>query len=225
MAIDAGEQALVHISVYNQRIILPKQGPAAAEAQSLAEGVLSFDEYNFVEYCPQRREAETRLPGRPGRGEELDHRPLHHEPLRRVAQRTCGETQSTVGIDFNVRDVSRGGQVYRLQMWDTAGQERYRSLIPTYLKNAQCAIFVYDVTRQSSLQDVQMWQKLFREHQDAPGVLVANKTDLTAARYASAHAGRSRARRANRPPPSSSSGTSRSRPRLAGRCPSSSIRS
>lgn len=36
-------------------------------------------------------------------------------------------------------------------MWDTAGQERYRSLIPTYLKNAQCVIFVFDVTRSISL--------------------------------------------------------------------------
>jgi small GTP-binding protein len=108
-----------------------------------------------------------------------------------------------VGIDFNVRDISRSGQLYRLQMWDTAGQERYRSLIPTYLKNAQCAVFVYDVTRQSSLDDVQMWLKLFKEHQDAPGVLVANKTDLTAARYTPSDAGRSRARRENRRQPSS----------------------
>lgn len=69
--------------------------------------------------------------------------------------------QSTVGIDFNIRDISRSGQVYRLQIWDTAGQERYRSLIPTYLKNAHAAVFVYDVTRQTSLENVQMWHKLF----------------------------------------------------------------
>jgi GTPase SAR1 family protein len=59
--------------------------------------------------------------------------------------------KSTVGIDFNVRDIPKNGLVYRLQMWDTAGQERFRSLIPTYLKNAQCAVFVFDVTKQSSL--------------------------------------------------------------------------
>jgi small GTP-binding protein len=100
-----------------------------------------------------------------------------------------------VGIDFNVRDATRGGQVYRLQMWDTAGQERYRSLIPTYLKNAQCAVFVYDVTRPSSLQNVQMWQKLFHDHQDAPGVLVGNKTDLSAARKVSREEGEEAAAR------------------------------
>ncbi len=30
--------------------------------------------------------------------------------------------QSTVGIDFNVKDINKNGQYYRLQMWDTAGQ-------------------------------------------------------------------------------------------------------
>lgn len=129
-----------------------------------------------------------------------------------------------MGIDFNVRDLSRGGQVYRLQMWDTAGQERYRSLIPTYLKNAQCAVFVYDVTRPSTLEDVKMWQRLFREHQEAPGVLVANKTDLSAGRYADPHAGRSRARRARRPLPCSSSSTLRFQPRPANAYPSSSMK-
>jgi GTPase SAR1 family protein len=31
-------------------------------------------------------------------------------------------------------------------LWDTAGQERYRSLIPSYLKDAVCAIFVFDLS-------------------------------------------------------------------------------
>jgi Ras-related protein Rab-6A len=87
-----------------------------------------------------------------------------------------------VGIDFNVRDLTRNAHTYRLQMWDTAGQERYRSLIPTYLKNAHCAVFVYDLTKHSSLDNLKGWYKLFSEHQNAPGVLVANKSDLTAAR-------------------------------------------
>jgi Ras-related protein Rab-6A len=90
--------------------------------------------------------------------------------------------QSTVGIDFNVKDICKKGQNYRLQMWDTAGQERYRSLIPTYLKNAQLAVFVYDVTKESSLNSIRMWHKLFKEHQDAPGVVVGNKVDLNGAR-------------------------------------------
>ena len=68
-------------------------------------------------------------------------------------------------------------------MWDTAGQERYRSLIPTYLKNAHCVVHVFEVSKRSSLDGVRNWHKLFLEHQQAPGIIVGNKTDLTAARY------------------------------------------
>jgi len=34
----------------------------------------------------------------------------------------------------------------RLQLWDTAGQERFRSLIPTYLKDASIAFIIFDLT-------------------------------------------------------------------------------
>ena len=76
-------------------------------------------------------------------------------------------------------------------MWDTAGQERYRSLIPTYLKNAHCVVFVYDVTKTKSLDNLSDWYKLFAEYQEAPGIVVGNKTDLTAARYPPSDAERS----------------------------------
>lgn len=34
----------------------------------------------------------------------------------------------------------------RLQLWDTAGQERFRSLIPSYLKDATVTFVVFDLT-------------------------------------------------------------------------------
>ena len=52
--------------------------------------------------------------------------------------------QPTIGIDFIGKNVSHNQISCRLQLWDTAGQERYRSLIPSYLKDAICAIFVFD---------------------------------------------------------------------------------
>lgn len=54
LAIDTGEKALAHI-VYNQRIYIPIQDynlNCHKQALSLIrKGILSFDEYNFVEYC------------------------------------------------------------------------------------------------------------------------------------------------------------------------------
>lgn len=54
--------------------------------------------------------------------------------------------QPTVGIDFMVKNITHKGKNYRLQLWDTAGQERFRSLIPGYLKDALCAIFIIDAS-------------------------------------------------------------------------------
>lgn len=67
-----------------------------------------------------------------------------------------------MGIDFNIKEVKRGDDVFRLQLWDTAGQERYRSLIPTYLKNAHCVVLVYDITKSSTFGSLSHWHNLFK---------------------------------------------------------------
>lgn len=38
-------------------------------------------------------------------------------------------------------------QTVRLQLWDTAGQERFRQLAPSYVREAEVAILVFDLTR------------------------------------------------------------------------------
>jgi Ras-related protein Rab-6A len=69
--------------------------------------------------------------------------------------------QPTVGIDFLAKNITHKAKNYRLQLWDTAGQERFRSLIPSYLKDAHCALIVFDVTSKSSLAEVELWLNLF----------------------------------------------------------------
>lgn len=90
--------------------------------------------------------------------------------------------QPTVGIDFHIKNISWGGKNYRLQLWDTAGQERFRSLIPNYLKDANCAILVYDVTKEATLENLEVWEKMFQECRqiDAVKVVAGNKIDLNA---------------------------------------------
>jgi GTPase SAR1 family protein len=44
------------------------------------------------------------------------------------------------------KNVHVGHNILRLQLWDTAGQERFRSLIPSYLKDASVAFIVFDIT-------------------------------------------------------------------------------
>lgn len=88
--------------------------------------------------------------------------------------------QPTVGIDFHIKNVTRNGRQFRIQLWDTAGQERFRSLIPNYMKDANCAVMVYDITKRSSLENLRVWNEMFELHQtpDAIKVFVGNKIDL-----------------------------------------------
>ena len=54
--------------------------------------------------------------------------------------------QATVGIDFMGKNFTINNHHLRLQLWDTAGQERFRSLIPSYLKDAMITMIVFDLT-------------------------------------------------------------------------------
>jgi GTPase SAR1 family protein len=76
--------------------------------------------------------------------------------------RNIENIQSTVGIDFLVKNIVYKDRGFRLQLWDTAGQERFRSLIPSYLKDAVCCIVVFDVSRKETLANAAAWLKLYK---------------------------------------------------------------
>jgi Ras-related protein Rab-6A len=77
----------------------------------------------------------------------------------------------TVGIDFLSRNLTIHNSTYRLQLWDTAGQEKYKSLVPAYLRDANAAIFVYDLTRKESLQNLRNWVQLYRQSKVCKGTM------------------------------------------------------
>ena len=56
---------------------------------------------------------------------------------------------STIGIDFVSKSVPVDNGTVRLQLWDTAGQERFRSLIPSYIRDSQVAVVVFDITNRA----------------------------------------------------------------------------
>ena len=58
--------------------------------------------------------------------------------------------ECTVGLDFKMKMVKIDNKIIKLQLWDTAGQERFKSLSPSYLRNANGCIAVYDITKRSS---------------------------------------------------------------------------
>jgi small GTP-binding protein len=86
----------------------------------------------------------------------------------------------TVGIDYFTKTISVDGKMISLQIWDTAGQEQFQSLIPTYIRGAELAVIVYDLSDPKTLEAAKVWH---RKVMDARGdtafcILVGNKCDL-----------------------------------------------
>lgn len=102
-------------------------------------------------------------------------------------------TAPTVGMDFQSKTAYLDdGRSLRLQLWDTAGQERFRSLIPSYIRDAAAAVIVYDITRQSSFQGTRSWVSDVRAERGGEAVLalVGNKSDLASDRQVSEEEGK-----------------------------------
>ena len=86
----------------------------------------------------------------------------------------------TLGIDFFTKNLFYEDKTIRLILWDTAGQERFRSLIPTYLKNADCIIIVYDITNKESFYSLNHWLKSAKDNtvEETIFIICGNKIDL-----------------------------------------------
>ena len=54
----------------------------------------------------------------------------------------------------------RLGKRVKLQIWDTAGQERFRTITTAYYRGAMGILLVYDVTDETSFNNIRNWQGL-----------------------------------------------------------------
>ena len=87
-----------------------------------------------------------------------------------------GTYKMTLGTEFRIKRV--GNHV--IQIWDLAGQPIFSSVRSTYYVGALGAILAYDVTKQSTYDNIPNWLEEFYYHkgEKVPIVLVANKVDL-----------------------------------------------
>jgi len=72
------------------------------------------------------------------------------------------DTKMTVGVDFEVKSLEVADKRIKLQIWDLGGEERFRFLFPTYVRGANGALFIYDVTNSSSLAHIDDWLLVIR---------------------------------------------------------------
>merc|ERR1712227_252971 len=107
--------------------------------------------------------------------------------------------QATIGIDFLSKTMHLEDQTVRLQLWDTAGQERFRSLIPSYVRDSNVALIVYDVTSDKTFKEIDKWITDVKEQRAEEVIifLIANKTDITEKRLVSMADGEKKAKEHN----------------------------
>lgn len=78
------------------------------------------------------------------------------------------------------------GQEVNLAIWDTAGQEVYRSLAPSYYRDAQLILLVFSVTDKESFNSLQKWINDIQGNNSSSSILLCgNKIDLVADRVIS----------------------------------------
>ncbi|MFW9864953.1 MAG: Rab family GTPase [Candidatus Thorarchaeota archaeon] len=93
------------------------------------------------------------------------------------------DSDITIGVDFHVKKLDIEEKRVGLQIWDFAGEERFRFLLPSYVLGASGGIFMYDITRYSSLKNFQDWIEIFKQGyrgtpQNIPIIMVGSKLDL-----------------------------------------------
>ena len=89
------------------------------------------------------------------------------------------DENSTIGVDFFMKESMIDKYVFKVQVWDTAGQERFLSIINHFFRDTTVAILVYDVTERESFKNVEHWLNCINDV-DKPGILyvIGNKIDL-----------------------------------------------
>ncbi len=93
------------------------------------------------------------------------------------------DIKMTIGADFSIKNVDVAGKTVTLRIWDFAGEERFRVLLPSFAKGADGGIFMFDITRYSSMKDIDDWLSIFEyfvsESQNKiPIIMVGGKSDL-----------------------------------------------
>jgi len=85
----------------------------------------------------------------------------------------------TVGVQHFFRRLALDGRVVSVAVWDLGGEHRFRFLAPMLLRGARGVVYVFDLTREETLLEVDEWRRVSEEVVGrVPSILVGNKADL-----------------------------------------------
>ena len=86
---------------------------------------------------------------------------------------------ATIGVEYKIKKININGIDINLQIWDTAGQERFSGITKNFIKGADGIIYVYDITKKSSFDNLKKW--IFQSEETTEGfqkIIIGNKYDL-----------------------------------------------
>ncbi len=89
----------------------------------------------------------------------------------------------TIGSNFSTKQIELEDYpnfAVKLQIWDLAGQKHFAFVRPPFYRGAGAIVYVFDLTRRSSFQNIPDWQDEVEKviGQSKPSILVGNKIDL-----------------------------------------------
>ena len=66
-----------------------------------------------------------------------------------------------------------------IRIWDLGGEQRFKVLLPSFAKGADGGIFVFDITRYTSVRNIDDWLSIFEKNvrEEIPIILVGVLTD------------------------------------------------
>jgi len=93
----------------------------------------------------------------------------------------------TIGSNFSTKQVELEeypNYLVKLQLWDLAGQKHFSFVRPPFYRGSSGIIFVFDLTRRSSFQNILDWKSEVEKviGDGKPSMLVGNKIDLADSR-------------------------------------------
>jgi small GTP-binding protein len=92
------------------------------------------------------------------------------------------EIELTFGMEFYVKKLEIEGVRCVLQVWDFAGEREFRSLLPSCVIDSSGGIFMFDISRYSTVKNLEEWVHIFKQNnipsRYSPVILVGGKLDL-----------------------------------------------
>ena len=110
-----------------------------------------------------------------------------------------GEYLSTIGIDFQIKNLKINSKKIRLQIWDTAGEERFRNIAKNYFQSSDGFLVVYDISNIESFETLDYWIEEIKSNSQELSqlILVGNKCDIIDERKIKTDDGKAYAKKKN----------------------------